>query len=238
MSMFVSELFEKLSYGELSNLNLSGEGNGGIIEEKQPATILHANNALLTLYSRFILKEKDFLLEEVDHITNYHLLKKYAESQQPQPGVDYAYIKDLNREHFEEDIIKIMMVYDGGGHPIPLNDFDAPGSVFTPLQQQILQVPNPRNGVSLGVGYQAMHEKLVLVKDVDQLIEMPEVLHCAYTSLIGSYVYGDINTQEATIKSQMLFQRYDSICLDLIERDILNSSTSTTNTRFKKRGWV
>jgi hypothetical protein len=108
--MNVDQLFQNLSYGELSNLSMGVEGEGAIEEKHQPKIILHANEGLLRLYTRFLLLEKDVLIEQVEHITNYHLLKRFAESNWNPEEEPYAYIKDLGREPFEEDVIKILSV--------------------------------------------------------------------------------------------------------------------------------
>ena len=73
--MNIEDLFTSLSYGELNNLSMSADGSGSIEESKQPQILLYANEGLLRLYGRFLLKENDVLIEMVEHITNYHLKK-------------------------------------------------------------------------------------------------------------------------------------------------------------------
>lgn len=78
--MKVVELFRELSFGKLSNLAISNDGSGDIIENKWPQLIQYTNSALTMLHKRFILRENDLIIEQVAHITNYHLTPKYAES--------------------------------------------------------------------------------------------------------------------------------------------------------------
>lgn len=153
MSLTVQELFQKLSYGELSNLHMGAEGTGTIDESKIPSVILYANEALLKLHSRFILIEKDLNLELFSHITNYHFLNRYTESRREQYNTRYPYIKDLINERFDEDLIRVLTVTDKYGKTLPLNDSANPLSVFTP-QPRTLQVPRPVTGMSLAVQYQ------------------------------------------------------------------------------------
>lgn len=234
--MNVNDLFEQLSYSELSNLNIGVEGTGAIVEEKQPAIVLFANEALLRLHTRFVLKEKDLLIELVSHITNYHLIERYAESRAPQPGVPYPYIKDLAGEQFIDDIIKITNVYDTSGYSLLLNDADHIDSVFTP-RDKLLQVPYPITGSMLNVLYQAKHPILTM-DNLEAEIVIPDVLVSAMRAHIAAAVYSGIATPEAMAKSAELSMKYETLCAEVTERDAVNSSLSNTNTRFAKRGWV
>ena len=233
--MNIEDLFTNLSYGELSNLSLSGEGSGTILEDSQPKIIRYANEGLLRLFSRFVLKQSDVLIEMVAHITNYHLIKKYAESVYNPDEVHFPYIKDLINEPFKEDVIKVLEVYTSEGNLVPLNDSERKDSVFTPVGN-VLQVPRPLDRRSLSVMYQARHEKLDHNKQ-DQLIEIPEVLEGALTAFIAYKVFSHMNSDGSSVKAQEHMQIYENICNEAVEHDLVSTSTSTTNSRFEKRGW-
>ena len=47
-----------------------------------------------------------------------------------------------------------------------------------------------------------------------------------------------MNTQESTAKSQEHLATYEAICAEAIDRDLVNTSISSTNTSFEKRGFV
>ena len=172
----------------------------------------------------------------VAHITNYHLKKEFAESQF-QPGTEhYPYIKDLPREPFTEDVIKILAVYSSFGQEMPLNDPERADSLFTP-QADVLQVPGPVDRAALSVLYQARHPELY-VDQPDDPIELPVVLHGAMRAYIAYQVFDHMNTQEAAAKAQSHQQNFQSICEEAVDRDLVASSSSQTNTRFQRRGWV
>ncbi|ANJ65217.1 putative 30 kDa protein [Erwinia phage vB_EamP_Frozen] len=234
--MKISELYKTLSYGELSNLSIGMDGVGSILEDAKPRILHYANEGLTRLYGRFILKEKDVMIELVDHITNYHLLRMYAESYFDPEVVGYPYIKDLFNEPFTEDVIKILSVYNGVGQKLPLNDNERSDSLFTPTGK-ILQVPNPRTGVSLSVLYQAKHPEL-LPNDEDQDIHLPQVLEGALVAFIAYKVFSHMNTDVSTAKAQEHMSVYASVCDEVEQHDLVNSSISTTNSCFRKRGWV
>lgn len=234
--MNISDLYKTLSYGELSNLSMGMDASGAIAKDAKPRIIHYANEGLTRLYGRFVLKEKDIIIELVDHITNYHLLRKYAESYFDPEEVRYPYIKDLFNEPFTEDVIKILAVYNSEGRKLPLNDNNRADSVFTPTGK-ILQVPRPVRGVSLSVLYQAKHDELLLDNE-DQEIELPEVLQGALVAFIAYKVFSHMNTDVSSAKSQEHLGIYNSICDEVEQNDLVNSSISTTNSRFEQLGWV
>lgn len=234
--MKVSDLFSLLSYGEFSNIALGLEGAGGIEEASKPKVVIAANEALRRIYSRFVLSEKDVVIEMVSHITNYHLLKKFAESGFDPEQVRYPYIKDLGREPFEEDAIKILAVYDSLGCQMSLNDSGRLSSLFTP-QPTVLQVPRPIQGVSLSVNYQAAHPQLAL-DDEEQEIVLPPSLHGALTAYVAYKVFSSMGTEGSGAKAQEHQSMYEAICHEVADMDLVNASISTTNTRFEQRGWV
>ena len=235
--MNIEELFRNLSYGELSNLALSCEGSGTIVESARPKIVMYANDALTRLHTRFPLRTKDVLIEMYAHITNYHLLPRFARSTSPQVE-KYPYILDLPLEPFVDEVIQIESVFDTYGCNLPLNDEGNCHSVFTP-QAKVLQVPHPVAvaGAALNVVYRTKHDNLEHEK-LNQPIFLPETLHSAFTAYIAYKVYSHMNTVEATNKAQEHLAFYESVCNEVTENDAVNSSISTTNQRFEERGWI
>lgn len=234
--MLLQDLYRDLSYGELSNLAMSNDGDGTIQEAQQPKIVRYTNEGLLALYSKFILLEKDLLIEQYEHITNYHLLKRFSQQGYDPESEDYPYIIDLNREPFSEDVLKILAVYDSCGYARPINDNERADSLFSP-QAKILQVPNPVAGEALSVLYQARHPEL-LVSEPEGEIILPDVLKGALTAFVAYKVYSHMNTENSSAKAQEHYMIYENICTNVVEMDMVSTSTSTTNSRFEKNGWI
>lgn len=235
--MKLSELFEKLSYGQLSNLSIVTEAEEGNLTPKGENTVIVATNeALIRLYSRFVLKEKAIIIRMWEHITNYHFLSKFAESQYPGSGEAYPYILDLAKEPFKEDVIRVLEVYNGNGFKLPLNDSERMDSVFTP-QVNVLQVPMAHRCGRLSVTYQAKHVPIIK-EDLNQEIYIPDVLEGALFSYIAYSVYSGMNTAESGAKAQEHMMMYQAICEEVKQEDLVQNSMSTTNSRFYKRGWI
>lgn len=235
--MTLNDLFRDLALSELINLAMSQ--NDTIIPERRPQVVVAANEALLKLHSRFILKEKDMIIEMREAKTNYHLLKRYAMSQyhkdNPPNRWDMPYIIDNIGEPFEEDVIKILSVYNSFGMKVPLNDTENAMSVHTP-QSTVLQVPFPIAGQALTLEYQAKHSVLDHC-DCEAEIIVPDVLLPALRAYIASKIFMHMNTQENTAKGQEHMMTYEANCLEVVEKDLVSSSYSTTNTKFHKRGF-
>lgn len=243
--MKLTELFRRLSYGELSNLALSGEGSGTIISARQPQIIQYTNEALLRLFTRFNLRENDLIIEQFEHITRYPLHAKFAQSVAAGAGSSaepYPYIVDLLSESpFTGDVIKILEVFDDNLRTLPLNDAGNVASLFTP-QPDVLQVPHPRDGVPISVRYQARHPVLLTEMPegeelLDQEIDLPFHLEGALQLLIGSYVYGHMNGAENNAQSQVYRADADGICLEIENKDLLNQSSVDSHYKFQMRGF-
>lgn len=238
----ISDLFRQLSYGELSNLAISNSGSGTIVDEKHPQLIQYTNEALLALHSRFVLAEKELILEQVADETRYHLTSKYAENAGAGSGVPHHYIKDEEEAPFQDDLIKVLSVWGVDGK-YPLNDEGAPNSLFTPTPL-LLQIPEPVAGMPVSVVYQAKH---VLLRDMaldeeddllDQIIEIPHYLENALQQLISSKVFSHMNGQENILKGQEYLGAYEADCSAIEQRDLANQTFHTSHTKLENRGFV
>jgi len=233
--MNVRELYRLLSYGELSNLAISGEGSGNIIESKRPLIIVHLNKALEALFSRFNLREKTLMIELVDGVTNYRLHPMYAWTNKDVANVDHSYIVDNPDDPFTGDLIKVLSAFNEWGE-IPLNEEHDIRSVFTP-QVDILQVTNPIQGRTIALTYQAFHDP-VLDDSLTYEIDIPKVLNRAVTAYIAHCVYSGMNTQEAKATAQEHMNMFEGVCLEVEEKNLLGIGSTTSVTKFERSGFV
>lgn len=232
--MNLTEFLARLSRGPLSNLALSNEGNGTIQAPKIPGIVDYTNQALLRLYTRFDLSEKEVIVEQRELKTLYKLTSAAAVSVIG-PG-DAAYIIDSDASPFTNDVVKVLAVFRVDGKPIALNDESVEDALFTPTYD-VLQVPNPIAGSPLFVMYQAKHALLssvVLSADID----LPEVLEEAALAYVAHKVYFNMNGQEHAAKSADHLTMYESICAEVSNRDLVGSSVSTYGYKFNRKGFV
>lgn len=233
--MNVLELFRRLSLGELSNLAIGNDGAGTIKDAAKPKVVMYTNEALKRLYSRFILKERALLLELRPHIASYKLHPVHATSSIAPENTAECYIIDSADDPFTGDVVRVLEAQDNLGRDLVLNDAGNSLSLFTP-QSDIVQVPVPLCGQVISLNYQAYHAKLV-DGDEEQLIDIPDLLDGALTAFIAHKIFGDINTQEATMASQKHLGNYEAICLDAEEKDLLSTSRSSAGIKFQNNGW-
>jgi hypothetical protein len=234
--MTLQELFDRLATGELTNLSMAKTGS--IDPTAYTRLTRYTNEALLKLYTRFRLKENDLLLALYDPITIYHLIPRFSLNYVPVGNTDNApirYIWDLPGEKFTDELLKVLTVYDQSGNLVPLNDDAQPYSVFTPQAKQ-LQVPNPSYGAALNIHYQQRHT--ILSGNLSDIIELPEVLEEALTSYIACKVFSHMNSENSSQKAQEFLNAFEAVCNEVVDRDLVNSSISQTNTRFCRGGWI
>lgn len=234
--MNLTELFRRLSVGELSNLALSNGGDGTIQEAQQAKLVLYANNALMALHTRFLLKESDLIVRQRGFLTNYQLTAKYALTNAVEDQDFTAYIEDSVIHPFQDDVIKVLEVWNILGNEVALNDEEGIGGVFTP-QPNVLQIPRPADMVPLSVHYQAAHPQLS-VEDLDQEIDLPLFLEPALSSYVAWKVFSHMNTQESTAKAAEHSQQFDTICIEAVDRDLISTLKSSGMARFERRGWI
>lgn len=234
--MLLEDVYQRLSYGELSNLNIGDDGRGTIPELYHPRVVNYINDALLRIYTKFVLKTKVLILKPVEHITVYHLRKRFAASQFGISAEPYLYIMDTVDEPFEQDVIKVISVYDTFNKEVPLNDLEQPRSVFTP-QVEMLQIPWASNSDVLALSYQARHT-LLTHTDYQGIVDLPDILTPALTAYIAYLFYSHLNTAESTAKAKEHLDRFERICSDVEQNDLISNSSITTNTRFHNRGWI
>jgi len=234
--MNLAGLFKSLAEGELSNLAMAEDGDIAVLA--RPQVLRYANQALTRLYARFVLDEKELLLQQHAEITHYYLLPRFATNYTPTGPDDdeeIRYILDSAEAPFEGGVLKILRVFDEAGTKLHINDDNMPYSVFTP-RIDIFQVPIPDDGKVLSLVYQAGHKPLS--GDLMQEIMVPDVLLEALNAFIAHKIFSTINSQDASRRAQEHLMIYQDRIGESYDRDLVNSSVSTTNERFTLRGWI
>jgi hypothetical protein len=233
--MTLEDLLQRLSYGPLSNLAISNQGDGTIVTGKIPGVVSFANEALLRLHSKFVLVEKELVLEQDEAITRYLLTSQNSASYKATHPTAPGYIQDTVQQPYTDDLIRVVDVFDVEGCRVPLNDEKQPKGVFTP-SFNVLQVPYPVQGQPLYVLYQAKHATL-LPDQLSDPINIPDVLEEALIAYTAHKVFFHMNGQEHTLKANDHLTRYTDICTEVIDKDLVNSSISNSSSKFDQRGF-
>lgn len=239
--MLVRELFTQLSYGEFNNLSFGNDGEGYLDKDQHGRIISYINSGMKQLYQRFVIREATVLINQVEHISHYHLRNKFALSS----GSDekYKYIIDLEGEPFNEDeVIRVLEVRDSLGRDRPINQPDKPLSVYLPSPLRV-QVPNPVADQGLEVTYQARAAQLEFsgMKEADYLnqeIDLPASFHEALQNYVASQTYLFMNGQEYRSYGQEFFSKFELIVDQIKGDNLVNYTPDTPSTKFSDRGFI
>lgn len=235
--MNTNELFTRLSYGPLSNLSIGSEGAGTIAADKQLKVLSYVNEGLLRLYSRFVLRENDLVVMQYGHITEYPLLKKYATfGPALTDPLDVKFILDSEAALFDDDVIKILKVTNAENKLVPLNDVNHDKAFFTP-QPNILQITYPVLGELSVVTYQARHP-IVTLETLNAELLLPATLETALQSYVAYLVYFHMGGQDNGALAAGHLGNYERVCAEAVLGDLVNTSMSSTSSKFAERGFV
>lgn len=172
MSMFtVRDLFDDLAYGELSNLKIGNDTIGSIAEENYPKMISHINLGLIDLFQKFVLKKKEVNVHQIAGVTTYYLRTDHMDDI-GYCGKNGIYIEKAAMDPFDDDIVKVIEIFDAAGDVIPLNDKRATdqriaqGIEVTPgithSAHDTLNMILPTTLEIVAVVYQAYYPKIVV----------------------------------------------------------------------------
>lgn len=236
--MKISDIFDQLTFGELKQIDVGGYEEGEVQPSKYKELVNHINIALLQLYTRFPIDEKEFLLTPIAGQTFYNI----------EP--DASYLTGVHADGtttFDNDILRINAVFNQTGSELPLNDEFSEDSVFLPTFKQI-QIPLDRADTYSFI-YRAKPAKLVAPVYVfestpedytdflDTDVFLPEVLLEPLLAYVEQRVQkakgGEAGLQQASIASQ----QFEILCEGVEKRNVLNNANNSTNIKLTLGGW-
>src|SRR5690625_3224463 len=103
--MKLIEIFNQLTYGELSQLHIGGEEVGEIRPQDYMAIVPHINLGLTALHKRFLIREGRLRIELQPGMYTYVLHSEHAVSHRASRKT--RYILDSADQPFNDDIIKV-----------------------------------------------------------------------------------------------------------------------------------
>lgn len=247
--MKLKEIFDQLTYGELSQLSLGGGDAGAINPTNYDRILAHINLGLTALHKRFNLKEQSFVLELQPNQTTYPIHSRFAVTGKSRETV--RYIKDSAVAPFQDNIHKIERIYAAKGYEFHINDQDDPYSMTTPAPT-ILRVPasiinNPVNfpeeliTPTLEVYYRANHP-MIVSDDGDLDPEVIEV-DLPYSHLeplllfVASRAHTPTGMTNEVNMGNNYYAKYEAACQDLENYDLDVDQVSQPN-RLASKGFV
>jgi len=233
--MNLQEIFDQLTYGELSQLSIGG-GEAGVINKNNYKRIIpHINLALTALYKRFSLKENRISF--------------------PLQYGGYGYNLDV------DDILKIERVLTDLDEELSLNDESDKYSCFTTslttlivakdIVDKAIDLPDYLKTTSLTVVYRANHPKLsyngrdLQLGDVEDLLfdevifELPDshlepLLLFIAARMMTPLGVGQFEGQAGN----NYMKKYELACEQLVGINIQIGTHQNQNNRLTQKGWV
>ena len=241
--MYLSEIFEQLTYGELSQVGIGGGMDVGQINEANfKSVVANVNLGLMALYKRFPIKQDSLFVDVKEGKTDYELDMKYAlsniDSTEP-----VKFINDLVKP-FTNDIIKIERVYNFAGIELAMNDtnnLDAIKLLNMTTMKLSPTMLNELSGTSIEVVYRAKHKLIVVGDNVfnpeTTQIELPYVYLEPLLYFIGSRYHNSIGMSNEFHAGNNYATKYEQACR-LIEAHSLSIDQGSDTSQFCSKGWV
>jgi len=248
--MKLKEVFDQLTYGELSQLSIGG-GEAGVISAANYDRVLsHVRLGLTELHKRFPLKEGRLILTLQANRTTYPINSSYAVSS-TKSKEPVRYIADSTAAPFIDDIHKIERVYTADGFELGLNDDSDTYSLFTPsafvlrvpsaIVNGSMDLPDELKTSTLEVVYRANHK--ILVTDEGDLdpeaveVDLPYSHLAPLLLFVASRVHTPTGMTNEFNAGNNYAAKYEAACKDL-ETFNLRVDQGSQNTRLESNGWV
>jgi hypothetical protein len=228
------EFTMKLSLGELSTTSMIDTNDKSMLKQEHRAKVLNAlNQGLTVLCSKFILLQKEALLQSNVAVSHYFLRKEFATTNTA--TVPFKYILDSQSAPFTEDVIKILAIYDSHGEQQFVDDLGQDSSLFL-TEFDCIQIPSNR-GQLYSVIYQAMHPVMIGTNPCQE-VHVPRYLEEALLSYVAGKCFSHMNNPESTAKGAEHMGNFQSICAEIENRNLVNNSVINSHTKLEQRGFV
>lgn len=236
--MKLKEIFDQLTYGELSQMELGGMHNDspGIEPSRYPMIINHINLGLNALYQRFPLKENSVKVELLPGVYTYTLNGDFSEN---------------STSDFQNDLIKVERVYTDTGRELGLNDENDSLAIITPSLQSIRvpeaivnqshDLPKELLAKSLRVVYRASHPMLSTTGTINPAnieVELPYSHLEALLYFVASRLHNPIGMTNEFHAGNSYAAKYEMVCQRLEAQNIRADQFNLSSSRLERGGWV
>ena len=232
--MLLSDLFDQLTVGELSQLSLSGIDDIGISSCNYIKVVPHIQLGLTELYKRFPINMQEVVVQQYDHIQTYELNSKYAETNQ-ESTTQTKYIKDSVFVPFVNNVLRIESIHDEIGRELFLNDSEKYWAIHTSAYNKI-HVPLPEQENAMFVTYRADHDRIPIIGLVPQETEIhvPPGLLEALLFYVAGRVYSNLDSDGS---GNNFIAKFEASCMKAEELSLINRD-NTANVKLDNNGWM
>ena len=247
--MNLKEIFDQLTYGELSQISIGGGAAGQIRPADHAKLVAHTNLGLTALYKRFNLKMGRFTLELQPGLTTYQLNSQFCQSntrsKQPLKYIDDAAMP------FKDSLLKVEYVFAETGFEFSVNNPVDIYSMNTPTQRVLTvpadivarkdTLPEDMKTSTLEIVFRDNHPKILTddgeIEPEEVQLELPETHVDALLYYIASRVHTPAGIGGEDNTGNLYYQKYEIACQEL-ENQNLQIDKGAQYNRLEKSGWV
>lgn len=229
--MQLSTIFDLLKYGELKQLEISED----IDTTHSTEVLTHINLAMLNLYGKFPLSDKEIVVQTSMTKIIYELIPENTITNNPSNG----FIIDTLEDPFTGDILRINSVFNHEGTEYSINDEHKVNSIFLPSYNSI-QVPFADEVQRIYIIYRAKPKEIIIENgqvSSDVEVSLPEVLLEPLLKYVASRAHSTRTGDSALQESSILMKQYELMCNNIETKNILNNSINTANVKVEINGW-
>lgn len=240
--MKLSEIYEHLQFGELSNLGIVDKTTGRIPETHYPKILSSVNLGILELHKRFNLKKGILRIQLQEGQSLYPLKKKYQVGNKAPAGTVQFILNDGVK--FDDDLLKVEKVTTDKGKALGLNDHTEVHSVSTP-QDDLLYVSNvlqrDLRPQILTVEFRKSIPPLRICEDAfEQLcvdVDLPDTHLMALLYFVASRMNNPIGFSQSTMhEGNNYATKFEQECLSLDFQNFRVDEVAQ-NHRAQRAGW-
>lgn len=231
--MTLQDIFDQLTFGELSQLSIGGGEGGEIIAANYPKVLAHVTLGLTALYKRFALKEGGATIR-IDPARKTYRIDTEG---------DAYFVTGYYDEEFNNDILKIEEVLDSAGKSYVLNDRNNPYAMSTP-SPTVLRLPeqwvDDLVPETVTLVYRANHPKITIGAGFNPAavyMELPDSHLEALLMFVASRAHNPVGMTNEFHAGNSYYAKYLAACQEL-ENQNLQQDQAANNTRFSRGGWV
>jgi hypothetical protein len=247
----LQDLFDELAYGELANVKMGNSVAGTIVEGDYPRVVSAINAALRKIYQRVNLRQKTINLHQQSGVTRYFLRPDYTVAGGAYDSTHYWEVSV--DDPFEDDLIKVIRIFDGAGKQVQLNDAAYPADIFTP-EFDVIEIAEPDGSITNADGntrtaldifpvtYQAYYPTIVLTQSLDPLTYKLHIPDYILDALLIYATYKLFRKPIKRIKGET--QPSDTLLLEFenavrtIEKEKLAPEENYERDPFTENGWA
>lgn len=234
----LSELIEKLAYGELKGTPFVETSSFEIQPKNLPTLLTYINDAQSTLYTQFAIKSDQVVIQLNPSRNKYSLDDSFARSNHD--GNPNKYILDTPENPFDEStLVKITGIFSIDGLPYPINDYHNARSLHL-VDYNTIEINNPyRYSDKLIVMYQAKPKNFNLNYEISKYtkLEVPPVYEQAFRALIACIALKNMGGSKHN-ESNAFWAIYQTQCELLRAEGIDSKDFGSISVRPKLNGWI